>query len=100
MAGTADNWQVETVERVKVTPLPTGKAAEAATQDEAFGQLVRELTTAGDITINDGRAALGLEPATLNVHVSGMASPKQVADEIWRELFRSRMAAGTRPLRF
>lgn len=58
MSVTADSWQVE--HRVKVTHLPTGKSAEAATEDEALGRLVRELVTAGDISINDGRGALGL----------------------------------------
>jgi hypothetical protein len=63
MSGTADNWQVET--RVRVTHLPTGKTADAPTQDEALGRLVRELTAAGDITINDGRAALGIAPVSI-----------------------------------
>jgi hypothetical protein len=57
-----DHWTVETVERVRVTHTQTGKSAEAPTRDEAVGRLVAELVTAGDISINAGRKALGLKP--------------------------------------
>jgi hypothetical protein len=57
-----DHWTVETVKHVKVTHDATGKTAEAATEDEAFGRLVRELIASGDITINAGRSALGMPP--------------------------------------
>lgn len=60
--GDADQWTAETVHRVKVTHHATGKSAEGVTEDEAFGKLIRELIGSGDITINAGRVALGLEP--------------------------------------
>lgn len=46
-----DHWTVDRVERVRVSHPPTGKSAEAATEDEAFGRLTRELVRDGDITI-------------------------------------------------
>ena len=56
----ADHWTIETVERVKVTHSQTGRSAEAPTRAEAFGALVAELVTAGEISINAGRNALGV----------------------------------------
>ena len=56
-----DHWTVETVERVKVTHTQTGRSAEAPTRAEAFGVLVAELVTAGEISINAGRDAVGFE---------------------------------------
>jgi hypothetical protein len=57
-----DTWTVETVERIRITHLATGKYAEAPTCDEALGKLVMELVQCGDITINDARKAHGLPP--------------------------------------
>lgn len=50
-----DDWSVETVERVKVTHLATGRSAEAPTQSEAVGKLIAGLVTDGDTTIGGPR---------------------------------------------
>ena len=54
----ADSWDVDTV-RVRVTHHATGKSAEGATREEAFGELVGELLRSGDIAISAGRKARG-----------------------------------------
>lgn len=55
-----DVYRHERVESVKLTHLPTGTVAVAPSRDEAVAKLALALAARGDITINDGRRALGL----------------------------------------
>ena len=55
-------WIADLTEEVLLTHQPTGIMAKAATTGEALAKLATVLIGRGDITINDGRAAMGLPP--------------------------------------
>lgn len=55
-----DIFRHEHVEAVRLTHVPTGIVVDAPTEGEAIRKLAAALASRGDITINDGRRALGL----------------------------------------
>ena len=55
-------WIAGITEEVLLTHQPTGIMAKGATKGEALAKLATVLIGRGDITINDGRAAMGLPP--------------------------------------